>query len=79
MAVPGRAEDLRGLPPTFLGVGDLDLFLDDVKSFAARLSSQGVKVQSKVYSGVPHGFDAISAISLGAELWDDETTFIQQF
>ncbi|KAG8169329.1 hypothetical protein KVR01_000074 [Diaporthe batatas] len=78
-AVPGRAEDLRGLPPTFLGVGDLDLFLDEVKSFAARLSSQGVKVQSKVYSGVPHGFDAISAISLGAELWNDETTFIQQF
>lgn len=78
-AVPGRAEDLRSLPPTFLGVGDLDLFLDDVTDFATRLSSQGVKVQSKVYPGVPHGFDAVSSISLGAQLWDDETKFIQQF
>jgi acetyl esterase/lipase len=62
-----------------LGIGDLDLFLDEVTNFAARLSSHGVKVESRVYPGVPHCFDAISAISLGAELRNDETKFIQQF
>lgn len=78
-AAPGRADDLHGLPPTFLGVGDLDLFLDEDISFAEKLSSHGVKVRSKVYPGVPHGFDTFPTISLGFELWTDEAEFIQQF
>ena len=62
-----------------MGVGDLDLFLDEVTNFAAKMSSHGVRVESKVYPGVPHGFDAISAISLGVELRNDEKKFIHQF
>ncbi|KAK8081387.1 carboxylesterase NlhH [Apiospora saccharicola] len=66
-AVPGRADDLHGLPPTHS------------TSFAARLSSHDVKVQSNVYPGVPHGFDGSPAFSLRFELWGNEAKFIQQF
>ncbi|KAH6647942.1 Alpha/Beta hydrolase protein [Truncatella angustata] len=78
-AAPGRAQDLHGLPTTHLGVGGLDLFRDEATSFAARLSSQDVKVQSNVYPGVPHGFDGNPAFSLRTELWDNEARFIRQF
>lgn len=79
MAVPARADDLHGLPPTHLGVGGLDLFRDESTSFAARLSSHDVKVQTNVYPGVPHGFDGSPAFSLRFELWSNEAKFIQQF
>lgn len=78
-AAPARADDLHGLPPTHLGVGDLDLFCDESASFAARLSSHDVKVQCNVYPGVPHGFDSSSAFSLRSELWSSEAKFVQQF
>ena len=41
-AAPARREDLRGLPPTWIGVGTLDLFHDEDVSYAARLSEAGV-------------------------------------
>ncbi|KAK8048240.1 Alpha/Beta hydrolase protein [Apiospora phragmitis] len=71
-AAPARADDLHGLPPTHLGVGGLDLFRDESTSFAARLSSHGVEVQSHVYPGVPHGFDGSPAFALRLELWSNE-------
>lgn len=78
-AVPARADDLSGLPPTSLGVGGLDLFHDESTTFAARLSSHDVEVQSNVYHGLPHGFDGSPAFSLRLELWNTEADFIQQF
>lgn len=78
-AAPARAKDLHGLPPTHLGVGGLDLFRDESTSFAERLSSHGVKVESHVYPGVPHGFDGSPAFSLRFELWSNEVKFIQKF
>lgn len=78
-AAPARADDLHGLPPTHLGVGGLDLFRDETTSFAARLLSHEIKVQSNVYPGVPHGFDGHPAFSLRFELWSNEAKFIQQF
>ncbi|KAF3766606.1 hypothetical protein M406DRAFT_68921 [Cryphonectria parasitica EP155] len=78
-ATPTRADALHGLPPTHLGVGGLDLFRDESVAFAARLSSHNVKVQSKVYPGVPHGFDGSPAFSLRFELWSDEAKIIQQY
>lgn len=79
-AAPARADDLHGLPPTHLGVGGLDLFRDETARFAERLSSHGVKVDSRVYHGMPHGFDGHPAFSLlRSELWRNEAEFIQQF
>ncbi|KAK7947792.1 Alpha/Beta hydrolase protein [Apiospora aurea] len=77
-AAPGRAQDLRGLPATFIGVGDLDLFCEESVAFAERLEQQGVRAKAVVYRGVPHGFDMVPSFSSRQELWNDEIAFIQQ-
>ena len=43
-AAPARAEDLSGLPPTYLDVGDLDIFRDEDIDYARRLSAAGVAI-----------------------------------
>ena len=56
-AAPARAEDLRGLPPAFVAVGDLDLFAEEDARYAARLIAAGVPTELHVYPGGVHGFD----------------------
>jgi acetyl esterase/lipase len=54
-AAPARAEALTNLPPTYLDVGDLDLFRDEVVNFAGRLMRSQVPVELHVYPGGIHG------------------------
>lgn len=54
---PSRADDLAGLPPTWIGVGTLDLFFDEDLDYARRLVDAGVPVELHVYPGAFHGFD----------------------
>jgi acetyl esterase/lipase len=60
-AVPARVTNLKGLPPTFIGVGTLDLFLDEDIDYAQRLSAAGVLTELNVVPGAFHGFDMIGA------------------
>jgi acetyl esterase/lipase len=62
-AVPARRDDLRGLPPSWIGVGDIDLFHDEDVAYAERLRAAGVAVQLDVVPGAPHGLDAIAGDS----------------
>jgi len=55
-AAPGRASDLAGMPPTFLGVGALDLFAREDIEFARRLIEVGVQTELHVLPGACHGF-----------------------
>lgn len=59
-AAPARATDLRGLPPTFISVGALDVFSDEDVDYATRLRHAGVPVDLHVYAGAPHGFDSLA-------------------
>ncbi|MFC4242982.1 alpha/beta hydrolase [Gryllotalpicola reticulitermitis] len=59
-AVPARRTDLAGLPPTWIGVGDLDLFYDEDADYAARLRESGVPVVLEVVPGAPHGFESLA-------------------
>ncbi len=54
---PALAEDVSGLPATFIGVGSLDLFVDEDIAFALRLVRAGTPVSAHLYSGGIHGFD----------------------
>ena len=55
-AVPARATDLSGLPPTFIAIGALDLFLEENLDYARRLTRAGVPIELHVIPGAFHGY-----------------------
>lgn len=55
-AVPARCENLAGLPPAFISVGALDLFLEEDLDFARRMLRLGIAVELHVTPGAYHGF-----------------------
>ncbi|WP_020647050.1 alpha/beta hydrolase [Amycolatopsis balhimycina] len=57
-AVPARRDDVAGLPETWIGVGDIDLFHDEAAEYARRLRAAGVATTFHVVPGGPHGFEA---------------------
>ena len=60
-AVPARATDLTGLPPTFITVGNLDGLLDEDIDYARRLIAAGVPTDLHVFADAPHAFDSMLA------------------
>ncbi|MGI9624423.1 MAG: alpha/beta hydrolase [Acidimicrobiales bacterium] len=60
-ASPARAEDLSGLPPAAITVGDLDMFLDEAITYAQRLLQAGVPTELHVYAGGFHGTNTFVA------------------
>lgn len=59
-ASPIHFPDLGGLPPAWVGVGDLDLFHDEDRRYAERLSRAGVPTLFRCYPGAYHGFDRLA-------------------
>jgi len=59
-AVPARNRNLSGLPPTFIGVGGIDLFVSEDIHYASRLSSAGVATELLVVPGAYHGFEQVA-------------------
>jgi triacylglycerol lipase len=59
-AAAARAVTLEGLPPTYIAVGALDLFLEEDIDYARRLLRAGVPTELHVYPGAYHGFDMVA-------------------
>ncbi|MGC2331571.1 MAG: alpha/beta hydrolase [Candidatus Acidiferrales bacterium] len=55
-SVPARVEDLAGLPPTFVAVGSIDLFVNEDVEYGRRLIDCGVPTELHVLAGGYHGF-----------------------
>ena len=69
-AAPARAEDLSGLPPTFIDVGTVDLFRDEDITFAQRLMRAGVPTELHVYPGSYHASEKYSPdAALSRRIW----------
>ena len=68
-AAPARAEDLAGLPPAYINVGDLDLFFDEDVDYARRLAHAGVPVELHVYPGAFHGSNFLVSESTLSRRW----------
>lgn len=68
---PSLATDLAGLPPTWIGVGGLDLFLDENLDYTRRLIDAGVSVELHVYPGAVHGFDLVAGSRLAGDFTRD--------
>jgi acetyl esterase/lipase len=79
-AAAARANDLEGLPPTYLAVGALDLFLDEDLDYALRLTRAGVPVELHVYPGAYHGFQAARearvTVNAQRDSWNALTRFL---
>jgi acetyl esterase/lipase len=68
-AVPARRQDLRGLPRTWIGAGDIELFYEEDCAYAERLRDVGVDLTLDIVPGAPHGFEA----------WASNTTLSKAF
>ncbi|GAB89542.1 alpha/beta hydrolase [Gordonia rhizosphera] len=58
-AAAARVESAEGLPPTYLCVGSIDLFVDEDIIYASRLIRDGVPVELHVYPGGYHGYTMV--------------------
>ena len=58
-AAASRATDLKGLPPTFIAVGSLDLFLEEDLEYTRRLLRAGVSTELHIYPGAYHAFNMV--------------------
>jgi acetyl esterase/lipase len=58
-AVPARAASVAGLPPAWIGVGSIDLFVEEDIEYAQRLIHAGVATELLVTPGAFHGFDLL--------------------
>ena len=56
-SVPARVANLHGLPPTFIGVGSIDLFAGESIEYAHRLMNVAIPVELVVVPGAFHGFN----------------------
>ena len=70
-AHPARAKTLASLPPAFIGVGALDLFVDECLAYTARLSRAGVPVELIVYPGAFHGFTVAAGAGVAIRANED--------
>jgi acetyl esterase/lipase len=54
-AAPARVKDMSGLPPAYISIGALDLFLDEALEYVRRLTRAGVPAELHVIPGAFHG------------------------
>ena len=58
-AAPARRTDLSGLPPAWVGVGDLDILYDEGVAYAEQLKACGVPCELVTVPRMYHGADGI--------------------
>ncbi len=78
-SAPARAEDLSGLPPTFIDVGEMDMFRDEDITFANRLMQAGVPTEFHVYPGAYHASEIFAPeAALSARIWATRIAALQR-
>lgn len=70
-ASPGRArvKDLSNLPPAYINIGTLDMFLDESINYARKLLRAGVPTELHVYPGVFHASNIFVPDSPLSQRW----------
>jgi acetyl esterase/lipase len=77
-ASAARAEQLEGLPPTFISVGALDLFLEEDMEYARRLIRAGVPTELHVYPGAFHGYNLVADAQVSQTALRDELSALKR-
>ncbi len=67
-AIPLLANDLEGLPPTFIAVAEYDPLKDEAIQYAEKLKGNNIDLELKIYNGMIHGF-----LQMGGVIDDTKT------
>jgi acetyl esterase len=65
--VSPRSADLRGVAPAVVHTAQLDLLRDEGNAYAAALEAAGVKVITRVYPALNHGYFGLGSVSDAAD------------
>jgi acetyl esterase/lipase len=77
-AAAARAENVAHLPPAFIAVGALDLFLEENMEYARRLIHAGVPTELHVYPGAYHGFQMVPSAWVTQAVARDQISAIRR-
>jgi triacylglycerol lipase len=77
-AAPARAENLVGLPSTYIAVGALDLFVEEDMDYARRLLRAGVPTELHVYPGAYHGFELATDAAVTKKAHDNSLSALRK-
>lgn len=66
-AAAARITDVRGLPPLYLDVGQLDMFVHEDVAFMQKFVAANAPLEFHLYSGVPHAFQRFAPTSKVAQ------------
>jgi acetyl esterase/lipase len=73
-SVPSRVENLAELPPAFITVGAIDLFVDEDIEYARRLIDAGVQTELHVTPGAFHGYDLLAPDTAASKRFTESWT-----
>lgn len=78
-AVAARRKNLAGLPPAWIGVGDIDLFFAEDIRYGEQLQAQGISCEFHIAPQAPHGFETLAPRSaLAQALFLSNFEFLQR-
>ncbi|KAJ6438142.1 FAD binding domain-containingprotein [Purpureocillium lavendulum] len=58
-AAPGRLQDVNGLPPLYMDIGQLDIFAQENLTYVGKFLAASIETEFHLYPGLPHGFDGL--------------------
>mgnify|MGYP003836564917 CR=1 FL=1 len=78
-SVPARSDELCGLPATWIGCGNLDLFYEESRLYADKLTKAGVRSVFDSVDGAFHGFEILVQNSeLSRKFFDRHFSFARE-
>lgn len=77
-AAPARADDLSGLPPTYISVMQFDPLRDEGIDYTRKLLEAGIPVELHLFPGTFHGSSMIDAAEVSRRELDEEVAVLRR-
>jgi acetyl esterase/lipase len=77
-AAPARAQDLSGLPATYILCAGVDPLRDEGLNYAHRLTEAGVAVELHLVPSIPHGFASVPSAEVSKRLLNEQVDVLRR-